>query len=277
MAIALTEFEAFVGFRPLQEIVDVLHEYPELKELVGSMGNEFINTVSTTSHVGHQKQALKRLFSAIQQSSPDSRTILVQKMMKRIEHKNSRMEMLLKRLNEQYPNDVGLFCALVLNYITLQPGQAIFLAANEPHAYLCGDCIECMATSDNVIRSGFTPKFKDVDTLLDMLTYSFGSADSQITIPTPFPNTNHTLEYNPPIEEFSILFTRLKNQLESIPPIPGPSILIITNGSGWISDGTDEIQCTTGSCFFISQNVALQIHGTLDCYRAFCIINVPLS
>jgi len=48
------------------------------------------------------------------------------------------------------------------------------LAANEPHAYLKGDCVECMATSDNVVRAGLTPKLKDSDTLIKMLTYNLG-------------------------------------------------------------------------------------------------------
>jgi mannose-6-phosphate isomerase len=61
-----------------------------------------------------------------------------------------------------------------LNYVVLDPGEALFLAPNEPHSYLFGDGVEIMAASDNVVRAGLTPKFKDVDTLLDMLTYRCG-------------------------------------------------------------------------------------------------------
>lgn len=42
--------------------------------------------------------------------------------------------------------------------------QAIYLAANVPHAYVSGELVECMATSDNVIRAGLTPKLR-CDTL----------------------------------------------------------------------------------------------------------------
>jgi hypothetical protein len=58
--------------------------------------------------------------------------------------------------------------------ISLQAGQAIYLAANEPHAYVSGELVECMATSDNVIRAGLTPKFRDTGVLCDSLTYSQG-------------------------------------------------------------------------------------------------------
>lgn len=54
----------------------------------------------------------------------------------------------------------------------LKEGEAIFLPANEPHAYISGDIIECMATSDNVIRAGLTPKLRDVKVLCKSLTFS---------------------------------------------------------------------------------------------------------
>jgi mannose-6-phosphate isomerase len=75
------------------------------------------------------------------------------------------------RLAKEYPGDVGVLSAFFFNYVELVPGQAIYLDANEPHAYLSGECLECMATSDNVVRAGLTPKYIDTNTLCQMLTY----------------------------------------------------------------------------------------------------------
>lgn len=80
-------------------------------------------------------------------------------------------EVLVLNLEKQYPDDVGVIAAFFLNYVKLSPGEALYLGANEPHAYIKGECIECMATSDNVVRAGLTPKFRDVQTLCAMLTY----------------------------------------------------------------------------------------------------------
>lgn len=74
-------------------------------------------------------------------------------------------------LEKQYPNDVGVLAALLLNHVKLEPGDGLYIGANEPHAYLYGECIECMAASDNVVRAGLTPKYMDVKTLCSMLTY----------------------------------------------------------------------------------------------------------
>jgi len=78
---------------------------------------------------------------------------------------------LVLSLEKQYPGDVGVLAAYFMNYVKLSPGEALFVGANEPHAYLSGECIECMATSDNVVRAGLTPKYRDVQTLCSMLTH----------------------------------------------------------------------------------------------------------
>ncbi|GAA5900876.1 hypothetical protein JCM8208_004634 [Rhodotorula glutinis] len=77
---------------------------------------------------------------------------------------------LVQTLDGDFPGDVGVFCTFVLNIVRLKPGEAVFLKANEPHAYLDGDIMERMATSDNVVRAGLTPKLRDVPTLTSTLT-----------------------------------------------------------------------------------------------------------
>ena len=52
------------------------------------------------------------------------------------------------RLCAQYPGDIGVFAPYLLNTVALAPGQAIFLAANEPHAYLAGLCAMMVIPTD---------------------------------------------------------------------------------------------------------------------------------
>ena len=80
---------------------------------------------------------------------------------------------LLARLLPRYGAvDPGLIALLFMNQVTVMPGQSIFIGANVPHAYLDGDLVECMACSDNVVRAGLTPKFKDVTTLKEIVDCS---------------------------------------------------------------------------------------------------------
>lgn len=45
--------------------------------------------------------------------------------------------------------------------INKSESNGIFIGSCVPHGYVFGDCIEIMATSDNVIRAGLTPKYRD--------------------------------------------------------------------------------------------------------------------
>jgi mannose-6-phosphate isomerase len=76
---------------------------------------------------------------------------------------------LIRLLAAAHPGDVGIAAALLLTDVTLRPGQALFQPARLLHAYVHGVGIEIMATSDNVLRGGLTPKHVDVDELLAVL------------------------------------------------------------------------------------------------------------
>ncbi|HHQ4594794.1 TPA: mannose-6-phosphate isomerase, class I, partial [Aeromonas veronii] len=97
------------------------------------------------------------------------------------EHRDEETFTLITNLAAQYPGDVGLFSPLLLNVVTLQPGQAMFLDACTPHAYVCGTGLEIMANSDNVLRAGLTPKYIDVAELLDC-TRCVAKPDDQILL-----------------------------------------------------------------------------------------------
>ncbi|MGA1835532.1 mannose-6-phosphate isomerase, class I [Herbiconiux sp. 11R-BC] len=81
-------------------------------------------------------------------------------------------------LNEEYPGDPGIVISLLLNRVTLDAGQALFLPAGNIHAYLRGLGVELMSASDNVLRGGLTPKHVDVPELLEVLDFD--------TMPVPY-------------------------------------------------------------------------------------------
>ncbi|HEU5222303.1 MAG TPA: mannose-6-phosphate isomerase, class I [Candidatus Lumbricidophila sp.] len=77
-------------------------------------------------------------------------------------------------LAEAYPGDPGIVLALLLNRVRLNRGEALYLRAGNIHAYLSGLGIELMASSDNVLRGGLTPKYIDVPELLSVLDFTPG-------------------------------------------------------------------------------------------------------
>lgn len=80
-----------------------------------------------------------------------------------------------------------------------------------------------MACSDNVVRAGLTIKFRDKDTLCQMLTYEMRSPDESKFQPQQHPTLPHTLLYDPPTPEFAVLRITIPSSTTELelPPISG--------------------------------------------------------
>lgn len=139
-----------------------------------------------------------------------------------------------------------------------------------------------MASSDNVVRAGLTPKHKDIPTLISMLTYSHGPASEQILRGEPIGCSGASRLYNPPIEEFSIIRTTLTDDLpeDEFKSIDGPSILVVTEGSAILqTSDSQKIDTEKGHVFFVGANTPLRLHlaeksETATLYRAYCVANL---
>lgn len=157
-----------------------------------------------------------------------------------------------KHANHYFPNDVGVLSIFFLNILKMKPGQAIFLPANVPHAYLSGDCIECMACSDNVIRAGLTPKYKDVETLLEMLDYSGSRTEQRFFQPVDI--GPYTKLFQPPVKDFAVTQISVPANIDSyaVENCPYGSILLILNGAAEVqTKGEKLFDVKEGSIFFL--------------------------
>jgi mannose-6-phosphate isomerase len=309
MAIAITPFEGLCGFRPLDEIAHFLETVPSLRRLVGEdNAKEFADVVGKTKDndseeaVAQNKKVLQKVFGALMSSSEADMAAASKDLVESAASagsdfagggvaatSGSTLAELVARLHGQFGPDYGLFVLFFLNFVTLQPGEALFLRADDIHAYVSGDIVECMASSDNVVRAGFTPKFKDVDTLVSMLTYNYAPIDEQKMNPTDYPyaTLNRTAYssgssvtlYDPPIDEFSVVQTTLRGNgaKATFDPLDGPSIVICTAGKGKISVGSTVHEVKEGYVFFVGATAecVLESEGASDddefvTFKAFC-------
>ncbi|MGH3491615.1 MAG: mannose-6-phosphate isomerase, class I [Sciscionella sp.] len=131
-------------------------------------------------------------------------------------------------LGETYPHDPGVLAALLLNHVVLQPGEAIYLPAGNPHSYLHGTGIEVLANSDNVLRCGLTPKHVDVPELLRVLDFSAGDP-----VKTSGERTGDRLcVYRTPAEEFELsIVDWLEGEPDTVSVThSGPQIVLCLRG-----------------------------------------------
>lgn len=144
IAVALsTPFEALCSFRPLLQIVQFLEAVPEFRAVLSdAVATAFIQSVN--SNTADQKLALKELFASLMNANAQLVGDQLDKLVARIANDTDKLSKLIVRLEKQYPRDVGVFCVYLLNYLELEKGQAIFMGANEPHAYIAGmNAISC--------------------------------------------------------------------------------------------------------------------------------------
>lgn len=171
MAIALTTFEALYGFLPPKNLVESLESIPCFKLIIPK---EHIDTFKREIEEDEPlRNSLKTILEDIFKfDTPEKLPEAIKLLLKDIENipteDRTHHQKLALRLYRDHGNDIGIFVSFMMNYIQLEQGQSLKIAENELHAYISGDCIECMATSDNVLRCGLTPKLKDAKTLFEV-------------------------------------------------------------------------------------------------------------
>ncbi|CAK5275410.1 unnamed protein product [Mycena citricolor] len=282
MALALTPFTALCGFLPLPDIAKHLRSTVEFNSLIPtSISESFLAISESSTPTGpKEKVALKNLFAALMtaeeaqiKSKLDS-LVGRYKAGKLSDGEPQDVVDLVLRLDSQFPGDIGIFCAYLLNYVKLSPGEAIFLGAGEPHAYITGDIMECMANSDNVIRAGLTPKLRDVPNLISGLTYEASPPSKHVVKPAPFQDSASSTLYDPPIPEFSVVQVVLgAGASDKHAAISGPSLAIVTDGSGAVSwpGASAPLDVGLGQVFFIGADtdITYTSDAGLTIYRAF--------
>ncbi|MFH4981349.1 hypothetical protein AB6A40_008058 [Gnathostoma spinigerum] len=249
MAIALTDFQLLCGFRIYEEIVANFKATLEVQSLLKQ--KSALSELSN-SNEEKRKEALKCVFSDIMRAPQKDLSSAITAMISRLKEKNDRTptEELMIRLDAEFPGgDVGVFAPLFLNYFTLKPGEAVFFGPNLPHAYLSGDCIECMACSDNTIRAGLTPKFKDVSTLCTNLTFEMSSPPYY----EPTEICQGVINYAPPITEFAV--HHVKNNAKTLPAVNASRMVIVVEGKADFTVEGESVSAMKGEVLFFAADL----------------------
>ncbi|CAM9293352.1 unnamed protein product [Choristocarpus tenellus] len=188
--------------------------------------------------------------------------------------KYDRLRDLMLRLSKEYPGDIGIMMPLLLNYITMRPGEAFFMAANEPHAYLKGDIMEVMARSDNVVRVALTPKYRDVPLLCEILTYNMGAPP----MVEPVRVDTFRKRYSPPIKDFELDDIMVPAGEEySTPTLPVASLGIVLEGRGSGCDGLTSQKVWPGVVVFIPARTPVTLTSTGGTLLRMCLAHTNMN
>ncbi|MDR0289541.1 MAG: mannose-6-phosphate isomerase, class I [Treponema sp.] len=207
---AITPFSGMCGFRSPGEILRLFDIF-----LYGSHLREGLAPLTQALEIPNEASALRNFLQALFGLSLPLRRELTKFVL------SSELE-LMRYFAQLYPDDPAIISPLYLNAFRLEPGEAIFLEAGVPHAYIHGCGVELMANSDNVLRGGLTPKHIDVPELIKVLNY----VPSELQIIKPQPACS-CFTYPAPCDEFSLTVMR---QTQTEFASHAPSICIVTEG-----------------------------------------------
>jgi mannose-6-phosphate isomerase len=249
LLVALSDFAALAGFRPAARSVEFMRALavPGLDPYVALLADQSdaagLRALFTTWITAPQSDvdqlipavlegAVSYIRSGATEFGAEARTML--------------------ELGERYPGDAGVLAALLLNRISLSPGEGIYLPAGNLHSYLHGVGMEVMANSDNVLRGGLTPKHVDVPELLRVLDFD--------PVPDARVGTHREgveLIYDTPAAEFAASVLTLDgdslgHQVDLPPRHDGPQILVCTDGSVTAHAKAGEVRIDRGAAAWVA-------------------------
>ncbi|MFA0413485.1 mannose-6-phosphate isomerase, class I [Vibrio renipiscarius] len=258
---ALTFYKAMNGFRPVADIVSLFNQ----------AGVETLRTEIDALHAKPSSEALSAFFTVVMNLSGERKQQAIAELLATVNRaaKTARAREafeLIKEFSQEYADDIGLFSPLLLNVIELEPGEAMFLHAETPHAYVKGTGLEIMANSDNVLRAGLTPKYMDVAELIDnTLFHSIAPDDIKLA---PYQSDNK-LSYPIPVDDFGFDIMAASAHSKS-QYVRGAEIVMCIDGDVVLQSGDEEVRLIAGESAFICHHAKVyhyQGEGTLA--RAF--------
>ncbi|MEU5512706.1 mannose-6-phosphate isomerase, class I [Streptomyces fungicidicus] len=254
---ALTEFDGLCGFRdPLRAA-----------ELLDGLGVDTLKPYVDLLHAHPEEAALREVLTAILTADREEMARTVTEAAAACDRLGGAYAPYAD-IAHHYPGDPGVIAAMLLNHVRLQPGEALFLGAGVPHAYLDGLGVEIMANSDNVLRCGLTPKHVDVPELLRIVRFEAG--DPGVLRPEAGPDGEEV--YETPIDEFRLSrYVLPAGGTNRDLTLTTPQILLCTAGS--VRAGEHEL--SPGASVFVPAGENAEVSGTGTLFRATVVVRRP--
>ncbi|HDY7693365.1 TPA: mannose-6-phosphate isomerase, class I [Vibrio vulnificus] len=258
---ALTFYKAMNGFRTIEEIVS-LFDQAKVETLRLDLEKLILQPTST---------GLKAFFDVVMNLSAERKQRALAELLQAVDQpaktaKAREAFELIKEFRQDYRDDIGLFSPLLLNIVELEPGEAMFLHAETPHAYVKGMGLEIMANSDNVLRAGLTPKHMDIAELI--ANTNFISTDRDKLILKPF-NIENKTAYPIPVEDFSFEIVNVETT-ERQQYVRSAEILFCIEGNCAIRHGSDVVTVAAGESVFVCNSTKVyEYFGEGRLARAF--------
>ena len=254
LVFALTPFLAMNAFREFSEIISLLQP-------VAGAHNAIAHFLENPN-----AEALSQLFASLLNMQGEEKSHALAVLKAALESQQGEPWETIRLIAQFYPDDSGLFSPLLLNVVKLNPGEAMFLFAETPHAYLQGVALEVMANSDNVLRAGLTPKYIDIPELVANVKFVAKPAAELLTQPV---KNGAELDFPIPVEDFAFSLHDL-SQTETTIAQESAAILFCVEGEATLHKGEQHLVLKPGESAFVAANESpVSVSGTGRLARVF--------
>jgi len=236
LVFALTPFLAMNAFREFSDIISLLQPVAGAHQAIA----HFLAQPDADS--------LSQLFASLLNMQGEEKSHALAVLKATLASQQGEPWETIRFISEFYPDDSGLFSPLLLNVVKLNPGEAMFLFAETPHAYLKGVALEVMANSDNVLRAGLTPKYIDIPELVANVKFVPKPAAELLTTPT---QNGAELDFPIPVADFAFSLHDLSTQTSTLAQ-QSAAILFCVEGEAVLSKGEQRLVLKPGESAFIS-------------------------
>jgi len=236
LVFALTPFLAMNAFREFSEIVSLLQPVAGAHTAIA----HFLENPNA--------EGLSQLFASLLNMQGEEKAHALAVLAAALNSQQGEPWETIRLIAQFYPDDSGLFSPLLLNVVKLNPGEAMFLFAETPHAYLQGVALEVMANSDNVLRAGLTPKYIDIPELVANVKFEAKPAAELLTQPV---KNGAELDFPIPVDDFAFALHDLSRNETAIAQ-QSAAILFCVEGEAILSQGEQRLVLKPGESAIIS-------------------------
>ncbi|MER0124233.1 mannose-6-phosphate isomerase [Franconibacter daqui] len=238
LVFALTPFLAMNAFREFSEIVSLLQPVSGAHTAIA----HFLENPNA--------ERLSELFASLLNMQGEEKTRALAVLKAAVASQQGEPWQTITFIEQFYPDDSGLFSPLLLNVVKLNPGEAMFLFAETPHAYLQGVALEVMANSDNVLRAGLTPKYIDIPELVANVKFVGKPAGELLTQPV---KQESALDFPIPVADFAFSLHDLSTH-ETPLAQQSAAILFCVEGEAVLRCGDERLVLKPGESAFVAAN-----------------------
>ena len=254
LVFALTPFLAMNAFREFSEIISLLQP-------VAGANNAIAHFLENPN-----AEALSQLFASLLNMQGEEKSHALAVLKAALESQQGEPWETIRLIAQFYPDDSGLFSPLLLNVVKLNPGEAMFLFAETPHAYLQGVALEVMANSDNVLRAGLTPKYIDIPELVANVKFEAKPAGELLTQPQ---RHGAELDFPIPVEDFAFSLHDLSTEASDLAQASA-AIVFCVDGEAVLRKGDQSLTLKPGESAFVAANESpVQVSGHGRVARVF--------